>query len=141
MHISRLLLPLPAAYLVVLAGCGGGSPSPSASSASPGPVQVSLGEWFVKSGSAQASAGRVTFAVTNGGKTKHEFVVLRTTKAADALGSGTRVSETGNVGETGDVAPGQSKSVTLDLKPGHYSLVCNLPGHYKLGMRTDFTVT
>jgi uncharacterized cupredoxin-like copper-binding protein len=30
--------------------------------------------------------------------------------------------------------------VTLNLKPGHYSLVCNLPGHYMQGMRADLTV-
>jgi uncharacterized cupredoxin-like copper-binding protein len=28
----------------------------------------------------------------------------------------------------------------LSLKPGHYSLVCNLPGHYMAGMHADFTV-
>ena len=31
--------------------------------------------------------------------------------------------------------------LTVDLEPGHYVLFCNLPGHYRLGMRSDFEVT
>jgi uncharacterized cupredoxin-like copper-binding protein len=31
--------------------------------------------------------------------------------------------------------------LTLDLKPGHYAVVCNLPGHYAAGMRQDFWAT
>jgi uncharacterized cupredoxin-like copper-binding protein len=31
--------------------------------------------------------------------------------------------------------------LTADLSPGHYALVCNLPGHYKAGMHVDFWVT
>jgi uncharacterized cupredoxin-like copper-binding protein len=37
--------------------------------------------------------------------------------------------------------PTTTKSITIDLKPGHYALVCNLPGHYGLGMHVDLTVT
>ena len=31
--------------------------------------------------------------------------------------------------------------VTLSLTPGHYALICNIPGHYSSGMHTDFTVS
>lgn len=115
------------------------SAAPAAAAAAA--IQGTLDEWSVGVSESKAKAGKVTFNVKNAGKTTHEFVVLRTSEQADKLGTGNRVSESGNVGETGDIAPGKSKSVTLDLKPGHYSLVCNLPGHYKLGMRTDFTVS
>ena len=37
--------------------------------------------------------------------------------------------------------PGATKALTLDLKPGTYLLVCNLPGHYAAGMWTVLTVT
>ena len=30
--------------------------------------------------------------------------------------------------------------MTLTLKKGHYSLLCNLPGHYKGGQFVDFYV-
>ncbi|MGZ4189647.1 MAG: plastocyanin/azurin family copper-binding protein [Actinomycetota bacterium] len=35
---------------------------------------------------------------------------------------------------------GTSKTLTITLKPGHYALVCNLPGHYRMGMHQDFVV-
>jgi uncharacterized cupredoxin-like copper-binding protein len=31
--------------------------------------------------------------------------------------------------------------VTVTLAPGHYELVCNLPGHYTAGMYTQLDVT
>ena len=106
-----------------------------------GTVKGTLNEWTVGVSATRATAGNVTFDVSNSGKLKHEFVVLRTDKPAADLGTGRRISEAGHVGETGDIAPGQSKSVTLRLAPGHYSLVCNLPGHYHAGMHADFTVS
>jgi uncharacterized cupredoxin-like copper-binding protein len=27
-----------------------------------------------------------------------------------------------------------TKTLTADLKPGRYVLICNLPGHYAMGM-------
>jgi uncharacterized cupredoxin-like copper-binding protein len=88
-----------------------------------------------------AASGKVTFRVTNDGKAKHEFVVLRTDKPAAHLPIHEgEASEAGNVGEIGDLAPGQTKTLTLNLPPGHYAFVCNLPGHYMAGMHTDFTI-
>ena len=46
-----------------------------------------------------------------------------------------------NVGETGDMEPGTSMTLTLDLAPGHYAAVCNLVGHYANGMHEDFWAT
>jgi len=36
---------------------------------------------------------------------------------------------------------GSVMMLTLDLQPGHYAIVCNLPGHYAAGMHQDFWVT
>ena len=37
--------------------------------------------------------------------------------------------------------PGRSQTRAVDLtKPGKYVFVCNLPGHFKLGMYTIVTV-
>ena len=30
--------------------------------------------------------------------------------------------------------------VRIDLPAGHYVVICNVPTHYQLGMRTDLTV-
>ena len=48
--------------------------------------------------------------------------------------------ESGDVGEIGPVPAGQARTLTLTLKRGHYSLICNLPGHYVAGQFADFYV-
>ena len=116
-----------------------------------GPIQASLGDgpggppnagsmWIGLSRSSTVQHGKVTFNVKNVGQLVHEFVVIRTDKPANGLGTGARVPENGNVGETGDVQAGAAKTLSLKLKPGHYALICNLPHHYSAGMHTDFTV-
>jgi uncharacterized cupredoxin-like copper-binding protein len=104
-------------------------------------VAATLKEFSINPTAHQAAAGRVTFNVRNTGTATHEFVVLRTDQPAAALPlSKGRADESGNVGETGDLAPGAAKTIRLNLKPGHYALICNLPGHYVAGQRTDLTV-
>ena len=36
--------------------------------------------------------------------------------------------------------PGTTMMLSLDLAPGHYAVLCNLPGHYAMGMHQDFDV-
>ena len=120
------------------------------------PVTVTLGEtdpthMFIDMSATSATAGTVSFVVTNEGSKTHEFVVLATdTPAADFPivsfeGEPNRINEDAkgvvNVGETGDMEPATSKMLTIDLKSGHYAVVCNLPGHYGMGMRQDLWVT
>jgi len=104
-------------------------------------VSVSLNEFNVTPAVQGAPAGKVTFTVKNIGKAEHEVVVLKTLRAAGNLSShGGEASEAGNVGEIGSVKPGQQKKLTLTLKKGHYSILCNLPGHYAGGQFVDFYV-
>lgn len=104
-------------------------------------VTVSLNEFNAIPTVQGAPAGSVTFTVKNTGKIEHEFVVLRTLRSAGSLADKSgEASEAGNVGEIGSVKPGQQKKLTLTLKKGHYSLLCNLPGHYKSGQFADFYV-
>lgn len=104
-------------------------------------VDVTLAQFAVTPSVTAAPRGRVTFRVHNAGTIPHEFVVVRTARpAADLPVSKGRADETGNVGETGDLRPGATKSVSLRLPAGHYALICNLPGHYLAGQHTDFSV-
>lgn len=107
-------------------------------------VAVQVDEFSVFPGTQGAPKGKVRFVVTNIGTAEHEFVVLRTAKPAGNLLGGdhgpTRADESGAVGEIGSIPSGQSRTLNLTLKPGHYSLICNLPGHYKTGQFADFYV-
>ena len=98
-------------------------------------------------------AGTVTVALVNAGRRPHELLVLPLGSGQVAgqrpVGADDRVSEVGLLGEaeatcpTGadDVLPGGTGQVTLDLTPGRYEVLCNLPGHYRSGMFATLTVT
>lgn len=117
------------------------------SSGPAGDVSVSLSEYKV-SMPTTLHAGKHTFAVTDDGKLKHEFVVFRTDRPANKLPidkNGDMNEESPlvkNVADSGSsLDPGAGRSISATLSPGHYVAVCNLPAHYKLGMRIDITVT
>jgi uncharacterized cupredoxin-like copper-binding protein len=107
-------------------------------------VAVQVDEFSVFPGTQGAPKGKVRFVVTNIGAAEHEFVVLKTAKPAGNLLGGdhgpNRADESGAVGEIGAIPSGQAKTLNLTLKPGHYALICNLPGHYKTGQFADFYV-
>ena len=103
-------------------------------------VAVQVDEFSVFPGTQGAPKGKVRFVVTNIGTLKHEFVVLKTAKPAGNLLKGNEADESGNVGEIGGIPAGQARTLTLKLSPGHYALICNLPGHYKTGQFADFYV-
>ena len=149
---------------LLLSACSGGataahrdaaSVQPSVAARGGTPVTVQLGEtdvshMFMKLDTTTVPAGLVTFNVENSGVKTHEFVVLKTDTAASDFqivsfeGEKDRIDEDAdgtNVGETGDMDAGTTQALTIHLKPGHYALVCNLAGHYRMGMLSDFTVT
>ena len=98
-------------------------------------------------------AGPVSLRVANTGSLVHELVVLPL-PAGQSVGNRS-VSTDGRVDETGSVAeasqscgagagdginPGSLSWVTVNLSPGSYELICNLPGHYAAGMYSKLTV-
>lgn len=163
MHTVPELRHLVAVFVIALAiaGCStgqsGASPagaSPSAAGGGGTTVPVMLQEWSVLPAPDSAPAGSVTFQVTNNGPEDiHEFVVLKTDLDPGAL----PVDETGAVTEAGegievigeieDVAVGATQALPVTLAAGKYVLLCNIydetekEAHYKMGMRTPFTVT
>jgi uncharacterized cupredoxin-like copper-binding protein len=123
---------------------GTSAPATAAPAPAPAPLghssAATLKEYSIAPRPSEVAAGRVAFNVHNAGSIKHEFVVLRTDKKASDLLKGNEADEAGNVGEIGNLNPGQTKTLSLNLKAGHYALICNLPGHYKLGQHADLTV-
>ncbi|HXK34114.1 MAG TPA: hypothetical protein VNM91_08900 [Dehalococcoidia bacterium] len=138
---------------------GSGSPAPGASApadrrtpgaaATPIPelqrepdavIGVTLLEYDVSAERDSVPAGRVRFIATNVSREQaHQLNVLR------ILPDGSF----GRLDGTGDIAPGQGGSVTLDLSPGTYQLACLIArgdagsdvDHYQQGMFLPFTVS
>ena len=136
----KVTLAVLAAVVAAGVGAAAGQPAHQAQAAS---VNFRMVEWDILPLTAtKTKATRVTFVVRNAGKMTHEFVVLKTAKAAGNLAArGAREApETGAVGEIEEIKPGEVKRLTLTLKKGHYSLICNLPGHYGKGQFVDFYV-
>ena len=149
MMLGKRILPVAAVSLALTAAaCGGSSSSssstPSDSTAGNGTVSVGAGEFYFHLDRTSVAAGKVTFVVKNEGSVGHEMVVIKTeTTAGELPYANGEASEDGAVGEIGEdeLEVGMTGRLTLDLQPGHYALICNLPAHYKGGMYTDFTVT
>lgn len=135
-----------AMVLAVAIKLGDTTPAPAVKAATPlvlpSTVSESLTEMKFVASASTVAAGKVSFNVRNDGSVAHELVVLKTPIAASKVptSSAGRADESANIGETGDVAAGAVKKLTLNLKAGHYALICNLPGHYKAGMFADLTV-
>lgn len=166
--------------LALLAGCGsssskksstkttsggGGGVSVTTAAAAGTTIDVTVsdtkgldGPMTLTASPATASAGDITFKVTNKGTIDHEVLLIGPgidafdkipiadagdPPAAVATGAN-KIDEAKNVGETGDpnLKPGDSRSFTVKkVAAGSYALVCNIAQHYGLGMRAMFTVS
>ena len=142
----RLATAVLSGALLSLVACGGGEETT---------VAVTLQEFSVLPAQDSAPAGSITFDVENTGPEDiHEFVVIKTDLAPDALPTAEdgSVDETGEgmevIGEIEDLATGATETLRVDLDAGSYVFICNIVEeeggdslvHYALGMRTGFTV-
>ena len=135
--MMKRLLVLAAAAALVIPAC----------SSDDGGIGVTLSDFKVEPAETSAAAGELTFDVTNDAEQTHEFVIVKTDLAADALPT----NEDGDVDEEGegiepvneieDITSGSTQSLTVTLDAGNYVFLCNLPGHYRQGMHTTFTVS
>jgi uncharacterized cupredoxin-like copper-binding protein len=114
-------------------------------------VNVSEREFEITLDRSSASAGKVTFHVTNDGTVDHEFVVVKTDLGVNDLptkddgtfdesGAGVQV-----IDELEMIDAGETMDLTIDnLAAGKYVLICNMfeagVAHFQRGMRVAFTV-
>jgi uncharacterized cupredoxin-like copper-binding protein len=120
--------------------------SASAAPGSSSAVTVALSEWKVAVG-ATLKAGTTDFAIANQGAAPHELLVFKSDLEPNAYPT----DASGDIQEDGpgvtllsdgeNIQPGGTQARTVDLTPGKYLFVCNIPGHFKQGMFTVVTVT
>ncbi len=111
----------------------------------PGAITVALTEFEVAPGQSSASAGTVTFSVSNQGNVLHNLRVIRTELSPEDLpvDEGAFMVDEDQVdviAGSDNLDAGASETVTVDLEPGSYVLICNIPTHYESGMRAAFTI-
>ncbi len=105
------------------------------------------GMMSVRTNVASVKAGKVTFDVTNLSRSiVHEMIVVtvenhNTPLPYDYNTGQIPEKQVRMLGETEEIEPNAEKTISLDLKPGFYLLICNVPGHYAAGMWTPLTVT
>jgi uncharacterized cupredoxin-like copper-binding protein len=126
--MRRVWILVPVALL--LSACGGSSNKSGASSSGSGPplqtISLSEKEFSITPKSISVSkAGTYTFDVTNDGQITH---------ALEVEGNGVEQ-------KTGDVEPGKSATLTVDLsKTGSYEVYCPIDGHRQNGMEASLAV-
>lgn len=106
-----------------------------------------MGGMSVRTNVASVKAGNVTFDVTNLSRSLvHEMIVVAVENPNAPLPYDYNAGQIPKnqvkmLGETEEMQPNAEKTITIDLKPGAYLLICNVPGHYAAGMWTPLTVT
>jgi uncharacterized cupredoxin-like copper-binding protein len=138
MMIPRFVLALTALAFLVAACAGPAAEAPAGSQ-----VVAELADYKITVNVPSVKAGSIKIGVRNLGTMEHSFEVIKTDLAPDQLptdAASAKAKEDGKVGGIASIPAGKSASVTIDLAPGKYVFICNVAGHYQLGMRTGFTV-
>jgi uncharacterized cupredoxin-like copper-binding protein len=103
-------------------------------------LRADIAEWSVVPSVGVVHSGSVRITARNLGVEKHQLVVVRTRGFADDLRlSGSRAAAH-PVAPAIVIAPGKAASLVVDLKPGNYLLIDNLPWHYWHGTFAAFVV-
>ena len=85
-------------------------------------TRVTVKEYTFAPKTITTEAGAKQVTITNAGALEHTFVI-------DALKVKSPV-----------IKPGQSVTITLNLKKGTYQVYCDVPGHQEVGMVATLTV-
>jgi uncharacterized cupredoxin-like copper-binding protein len=89
-------------------------------------VQATLREWAIDLSQAEVPAGKVTFTVTNKGMMPHNLTVTL---------NGSDLGHTATFGSSAG-----TQTLSVDLQPGTYTLICSLPGHADRGQKVSLVV-
>jgi uncharacterized cupredoxin-like copper-binding protein len=136
------LFVIAAAIAVPVAGCGGGDDDNSTSADTGGAtpattsggagggagqtVDMTAADFKFDPSDPTVKSGNVTFNLKNEGQAPHSLEI------EDVNGQDQEIE--------GDVAPGQSGTLTVNLPPGKYEFYCPVANHKEMGMEGDITV-
>ena len=128
------------ALALVVAACGGAGQAQAPEGSQ---LVVELTDYKVSLSVTTVKSGSLKIGVRNLAAMEHSLAVIKTDLAPDKLpvdGATAKAKEDGKVGEVSSIAANKSASLTVTLAPGKYVLICNIAGHYQLGMHAGLTV-
>jgi uncharacterized cupredoxin-like copper-binding protein len=106
-------------------------------------VIVDMKEYSITLNVSSVKAGSVKFGVRNLGAMVHDFDLYKTDRPLAELpidGGSAKVKMDGLVKQMINIAANRSTTLSADLAPGRYVIICNVAGHYQLGMRVSLQV-
>jgi uncharacterized cupredoxin-like copper-binding protein len=105
-------------------------------------VAVTMKDYKVELSLTTVKIGSVKFGVKNAGGMEHSFELIKTDVPFDKLPTtfDAKAREDGLVKQIKSIAVGKVSVITADLSTGNYVVICNVAGHYQLGMRAALTV-
>lgn len=106
-------------------------------------VIVDMKEYSIALSVATVKAGAVKFGIRNNGTMVHDFDLIRTDLALDKLpidSGAAKARDDGLVKQMINIAANRSATLSANLTAGHYVIICNVAGHYQLGMRAELKV-
>lgn len=125
------------ALAILVAACGQSSGSEELTE-----IAATLEDYSIDLDKDTVSTGSITISATNEGAEVHEIEVFAGTETDLPVSQG--VADTSAltlVDEIEDIVPGSVLSLEIDLPPGEYVIMCNLPDHFEKGMVATLTVT
>src|SRR6188768_1936117 len=134
---KRLTITTAAVALLGAVACSSSSSTASSAGSDTGGVSATEKDFSIDLATSSAPAGSVTFNISNQGPSAHEFVIIKTDDAPDALPVKDNTVEEDKidvVDEAEDIAPSTTATLTTDLEAGSYVIICNIPAHYEQGM-------
>ena len=106
-------------------------------------VIVDLKDYAITLSVASVKAGVVKFGIRNNGAMVHDFDLFKTDLPLDKLpvdAGSAKVKMDGLVKQMINIAANRSTTLSADLTPGRYVIICNVAGHYQLQMRAELKV-
>lgn len=100
-----------------LAGCGG---PPPVTQPRDDRLEITLDDFLIRPQNVRARAGRLTFAVTNGGRLGHNLRLRGGSEGEQVVAT--------------TLLPGEGARRSVTLAPGAYTMLCTVANHEQLGM-------
>ena len=106
-------------------------------------LTVDMKEYSITLSAPTIKAGVVKIGIRNLGTMVHDFDLIKTDLPFDKLpidGGSAKAKEDGLVRQMLNISPNRVTTIEASLAAGNYVILCNVAGHYQLGMRVALKV-